>query len=178
MTLPKRLGRKTLLELKAVNFHEDRVLMPNGNTIDPFYFLEIAFSAVAAIVQRENGDLLLERVARYPTQAVTWELPIGIIEADESMLQAAQREVLEETGYSTEGHEHIYSYHPMSGISNVEVHVVSCKGLEQIGQIDKNEVESIRWFSQEDISKLIAQGELSDGFSLTGLLLYLNKLDS
>ncbi len=174
--LPKRIDRKTLFESKALNFYADNVLMPNGNSIDGFYFLDINFSAVAVIMERVNGDVLLERVARYPTQAVSWELPIGIIEADETMLQAAEREVYEETGYVTSDHEHIYAYHPMAGLSNMEVQVIYCKSHEQTGQINKDEVERIAWFSKAALLKLISNNDIKDGFSLTGLLLYLQRL--
>ena len=174
--LPKRVNRKVLFESKLLNLYADDVLMPNGNRIDSFYFLDIGFSAVAVIMERANGDILLEKVARYPTQAITWELPIGIIEADETMLEAAEREVYEETGYVTSEHQHIYSYNPMGGLSNVEIQVISCKSHEQRGQINKDEVESIEWFSQNDILKLMSKNEISDGFSLTGLLLHIKNI--
>jgi len=171
--LPKRIDRKVLFESKLLNLYADHIIMPNGNHIDGFYFLDIRFSAVAVIIERANGDILLEEVARYPTQAITWELPLGIIEANETMLEAAEREVYEETGYITSGHQHIYTYHPMAGLSNMEVHVIYCKSHKQKGQINKNEVESIEWFNQKDILKLISKNEISDGFSLTGLLLHI-----
>jgi len=115
---PKRVNRKALFESKLVNFYADTVVMPNGHQIDSFYYLEFGFSTVAVIVERSDNCILLEEVARYPTQSVKWELPIGIIEADENMLDAAKREVHEETGYDTTEHKHLLSYHPVAGFSN------------------------------------------------------------
>lgn len=173
--LPTRLERKTLYQGKRFNFYADKVVMPNGHQIDPFYFLDFEFSTVAVIVEDSENQILLERVARYPTQSVTWELPIGIIEDNESMLETAQREVQEETGYTTIEHQHVHTHHPMSGLSNMIVHTIRCRADRQIGEINKNEVESIRWFSQQEISALISNGEITDGFTLMGLLLHLHS---
>jgi len=61
---------------------------------------------------------LLVKVCRYPTGSTDWELPAGGVEADESVIEAAQREILEETGYESINHEQVYTYHPLPGISN------------------------------------------------------------
>ena len=124
------------------------------------------------IVQDREQRILLERVARYPTGTTTWELPAGGVEPGETALAAARREVLEETGYETSDHEEIYVYHPLNGISNHVASVVTCQAGERTGQVDLDEVRSIRWHSRDEISDLLARREITDGFALVGLLLY------
>jgi ADP-ribose pyrophosphatase len=171
--LPKRLERTTLYESPWVNLYRDRVELPNGQLIEAHHMLEFGRGAVAVIVENSRGEVLLERVARYPTQAVSWELPAGGIEGDESVLAAAQREVEEETGYQTANPTLLYRYHPLNGISNMVVYVVHCTAGERVGDIDTNEIQGFRWFSVRELSAMIAHGEITDGLALTGFLLYL-----
>ena len=107
--LPKRLTRVTLYKSPWVNLHRDRVVMPNGHIVEQYHLVDFERSAVAVIVEDGEGRILMERVARYPTQSVTWELPAGGIEENESVVEAAAREVREETGYDAHDFESLYT---------------------------------------------------------------------
>ncbi len=174
--LPTRLNRTTIYKSPWVNLYRDKVSMPNGHIIEQYHFLDFGRGAVLIIVEDNNGHILMERVSRYPTNSVTWELPAGSIEGEESLLEAAQREVKEETGYDTCDHQHIYTYHPMNGISNMIVHVFHCKASRRVSQVDENEVQEVRWFNIEELQNAIQNRKITDGFALTGLLLYMNQL--
>lgn len=174
-TLPTRLERTILYECPWVNLYRDRVRLPNGHILEQYHILDFGRGAVAAIVENDAGQILMEWVARYPTGKTTWELPAGRIEGDESALAAAQREVWEETGYQTREHSQIYVYHPLNGISNLPVYVVHCRAGRGNGIWDENEISGMRWFSPDELRGMIRRGEISDGFALVGLLLHLNQ---
>ena len=169
--LPTRLDRVTIYESHWVNLYRDKVSMPNGHVVEQYHFLDFERGAVAVIVENREGHILMERVARYPTQRVTWKLPAGGVEGEESPLEAAQREVSEETGYTTYDHKHLYTYHPMGSISNMTVYVVRCKVGQKTGHMDENEVQGTQWFSAKALQQMIKNREITDGFALTGLLL-------
>lgn len=173
--LPTRLDRTVIYESPWVNLYRDRVALSTGQVIEQYHLLDFGRGAVAVIVEDDQGKILMERVARYPTGTITWELPAGRIEADEPALEAAQREVLEETGYQTSGHRQIHTYHPLNGISNLTVHLVHCRAGRWTGDWDKNEVDRFAWFSAEELKGLIRRGEITDGFALVGLLLHLHQ---
>lgn len=174
--LPTRLDRVTVYESPWVNLYRDRVSMPNGHVVEQYHLLDFERGAVAVIVENDEGHVLMERVSRYPTGTVSWELPAGGIEVGESVLDAAQREVSEETGYATHDHEHLYTYHPMNGISNMTVDVMRCKAGPRLGHVDENEIQGARWFSAKALRQMIKNYEITDGFALTGLLLHINNL--
>ena len=172
---PKRLSRTVIYENPWVNLYVDRVQFPDGRIIERHHVLEFEKEAVAVVVEDAQGRILLVHAYRYTTDTIEWEVPAGIIEPGESVLEAARREVREESGYDTEGHELIYTYYPINGISNKVFHVVRGRATGGTGVFDRNEVEEYRWVSREEIRAMIADKSMQDGYSLTALLLYLTS---
>ncbi len=126
--------------------------------------------AVAVLVENEAGELLFEHVYRYATNRMEWEIPAGGIEKDEDILETARREVYEETGFETHAHKLIYAYNPANGSSDTRFSLVACKVGDQKSGIDIGEIRAVRWMKRMDIENLIHQGELQDGFTLSGVL--------
>jgi len=80
-----------------LHIRRDTVRLPDGKTATREY--NIHNGAVCIIPLLENGEVLLERQYRYPLREVITEIPAGKLDApDEDPLEAAQRELREETG--------------------------------------------------------------------------------
>jgi ADP-ribose pyrophosphatase len=169
----ERLSREVVYQSPWVNLYLDKVKFPNGLVIEKFHLLDFPRGAVTAIMENEAGNILFVRIFRYTSGRTEWELPAGGVEIGESEIEAAKREVLEETGYISDGHEMIYSYHPMNGNANKLFHVVRCKAVDCIQDFDKNEVSETHWFTKEEVKAMIQDKVISDGFTLTALLLWL-----
>ena len=172
---PERLSRDIVYQSPWVNLYLDKVKFPNGHVIEKFHMLDFPLAAVTAIVENDSGEIIFARIPRYTTGTAEWELPAGGVEMGESEIDAAKREVLEETGYASDSHKLIYSYYPMNGSANKLFHVVHCKALDHIQDFDENEVSDIRWFTKDDIRQMIKDKVILDGFTLTALLLWLQE---
>lgn len=93
------LGSDYLLKERWLTVRKDHVRMPSGVEMDDYYVLEYP-DWINVVAITKEGKFVIERQYRHGTQSVEYELCAGIIEKGESPLEAAQRELLEETGYS------------------------------------------------------------------------------
>ena len=169
---PQALERRLIYHSRWVNLYVDRVLFPNGRVIEQHHLLDFDHPAAMAVVQDEAGRYLMVKVCRYPTGRCEWEFPAGAIEDGETPIQAASREVLEETGYATRAHALIYTFNPMNGIANQLFHVVRCRADGAPGDYDTREISGVSWFTGDDILAMIHSGAMKDGYSLTAFFLH------
>ena len=171
---PERLAREVVYQSPWVNLYLDTVRFPNGGVIEKYHLLDFPHTAVTAIVENDAGSIILVRICRYTTGKTEWELPAGGVEEGESVIEAAEREVLEETGYTTSQYELIYSYYPMNGSANKVFHIVLCKVGNLLQDFERDEVSETRWFNREEMKQMVDTKVITDGFTLTALLLWMH----
>jgi ADP-ribose pyrophosphatase len=172
---PERLSRDIVYESPWVNLYLDKVKFPSGLMIEKFHLLDFSRAAVTAIVENDSHEIIFARIPRYTTGLAEWELPAGGMEIGESEVEAAKREVLEETGYTSDDHKLIYSYYPMNGNANKIFNIVHCHAGEHIQDFDKDEVSETRWFTKNEVRRMIKDKTITDGLTLTALLLWLQE---
>ena len=95
-------------------------------------------AAIIIAVTKEQKVLLVEQY-RTPVHARTIELPAGIIgdepgSTNESIAEAARRELLEETGYTAEHIEAVTTGPSCSGITSERVTLFRALGLRRVGK--------------------------------------------
>lgn len=171
-SIPTLLSRKPVYESRWVNLYVDRVLFPNDRTIEGYHLLDFEHAAVMAVVQDSEGRYLMVEVSRYPTGRTEWEFPAGGMEDGESILEAARREVGEETGYDLKQVALLYSYNPMNGIANKTFHIVEGLAGEGNGDFDQDEINAVQWFTAAEIWEMIQANTIHDGYTLTSFLLH------
>jgi ADP-ribose pyrophosphatase len=94
------LGTRKLLQVgKRLTVHSEHVRLPDGREIEDYLqFRTPDFAVVVALT--EDGHIICERQYKHGPRRCILSLPAGAIEEGESPLAAAQRELLEETGYA------------------------------------------------------------------------------
>jgi 8-oxo-dGTP pyrophosphatase MutT (NUDIX family) len=169
----ERLGRREIYRSPWVNLFVDRVRFPNGLLLEEMHLVDFDAPSVVVIIEDQAGRIALVNVPRYATGEAEWELPAGWVDpADADYLAAARREALEETGYETGNHCLIYEFFPMDGIANKKMGLVYCRATTMKQNPDANEIQSLGWFTQEEIRDLIQRRILTCGISLTGIFLF------
>ena len=107
-----------------------------------------AEGAVAVIATTDEDELVLVEQVRIPMGKACLELPAGLVgdsEADkgEALLVAAQRELLEETGYTATSFQHLYAIATSPGLSNERIDLFRATGLAKQhdgGGVDHEEI--------------------------------------
>lgn len=145
-----------------------KVIYPDGVTGD-YYHISHSQPAVG-IVAEQDGKFLLLRQYRFTIDQFVWAIPSGGVEPNESLENAAYRELLEETGFKTHSLKSLGKYYPSYGVSNQRFELFHACNLVATEQTpDLAEVIGYKWFSRDDILKMLRKNEIIDGLSLVPL---------
>src|SRR5262245_17924701 len=124
--------RKTLLKDKWILLHADECELPNGRVISPFYVLEEK-EWVHIVAMRPDGEILLTRQYRHAARLVCSELPCGMAEEAEEPLEAAKRELREETGYVADHWTKVAVLFANPARQTNRIHCFLARGLSSAG---------------------------------------------
>ncbi|MGW4345177.1 NUDIX domain-containing protein [Streptomyces sp. NPDC004690] len=126
--------------------------------------------AITAVLDDQDRVLMMWRYRFVPRQ-FGWELPGGIVDADEDPSETALREVVEETGWRPRALEHVVTYQPMVGMVDSPHEIFVAHGAEKVGEpTDLEEAGHIEWVPLADVPGLMARGELMGSGTLVALL--------
>jgi ADP-ribose pyrophosphatase len=146
----------------------DRARLPDGKISVREYIAHPG--AVVIIPLLDNGKLVMERQHRYPLHQDFYELPAGKIDGGEDPLVCAQRELLEETGYSAESWRYIATSHPCIGYSNEKLIYYLAKELTfSTANLDDGELLEVFTLSLAEALEWIRTGKITDNKTVCGL---------
>lgn len=173
----KTLKQKVLYENKWVKYHEDEVEFPNGEK-GIYAYHERADSGPMIIPVTPEGKFLILKEWRYPIKDWTWCFPCGGVEAGESFLHSAQRELIEETGFTTSNWKNLGVLFVDPGGSSQTAPVFLAEDIVQNEELQKDgaEVSDIYFFTAEEIEEKIHSGEFNNAWLLSGWCKYKNFL--
>jgi ADP-ribose pyrophosphatase len=129
-------------------------------------------SAVMMAVDAQDRILLVKQF-RLPAEKELWELPAGRIDPGESALETARRELREETGYAAKKWTPLASFWASPGYVDEKMNLFLAEDLTA-GEKEPMEDEriEIQWFESEKLRQMIRGGEIQDGKTMAGYLLW------
>ncbi|MBI1326520.1 MAG: NUDIX domain-containing protein [Alphaproteobacteria bacterium] len=165
MTNPKswkQLKSETVYENPYYTLMRDDVELPGGKLLQGYHY-RINHSWVAIFVLSPDGKVLLERQNRYPNNILTWELPAGRLEKGEEPLQAALRELKEETGVVATKAEKIGEYviDPVASTGRVTLFFVNDFIETNERNLDYGEDIEAAWVDLAAMKAMMARGEIA-----------------
>jgi ADP-ribose pyrophosphatase len=127
----------------------------------------------SAVVMPVNAKkrILLVKQYRLPARRFLWELPAGKIDPGENALQAAKRELREETGCRAKKWSRLAEFYPSPGFLAEKMTIYLATELTE-GEATPMEDERIekRWFTAKEIDTEIVKGEIIDAKTQIGFL--------
>jgi ADP-ribose pyrophosphatase len=173
----KIVKSKLLFKGKVFDLQVDEIEYNSGNKA----IREVALHPGGAVVVPVTADnkIIMVTQYRYPLKKVLLELPAGKLDFGEKPINCAVRELEEETGYKANAIEGIGKVFTTPGYSSEELHIFIAKDLTP-GDHKREEGEygmEVFEYSFEEIEKKIADGEIVDGKTISGIFLVRNYLD-
>lgn len=118
-----------------------------------------------------EARVLLARQFRYAADQRLWELPAGRIDADEEPLAAAQRELLEETGYTAKRWQRALFFYSSPGFLDETMAIYLASGLiPGPAQPEEDELIQKRLFPLSAALRMVMNGRIRDGKTIAGVL--------
>ncbi|MFP3279360.1 MAG: NUDIX hydrolase [Candidatus Micrarchaeota archaeon] len=177
-------GASSNMQTKGNNAQEQILYKDNTMTIvrekakingSDFEFLKIEENDAVAVLAVVDDHIILEKQYRPAIGKYIYELPAGHIEIEEneSPINAAIREMREETGYTPKKVSFLFKGYPMPGTNTAMVYFYLAEDLsEGIANPEADEDISVVKVSLEDAMKMIRFGEIIDLKTITGIIYY------
>jgi 8-oxo-dGTP pyrophosphatase MutT (NUDIX family) len=161
---------KTVYESPWIAVHHHDVLNPAGNpgTYSVVHFKKLA---IGILPLDENMNTWLVGQYRYPLNTYTWEIPEGGGNRDETTLESAKRELLEECGLEAAEWKLIQQLQLSNSATDEVAFLFIAKGLTQkIAQPEETEQLQIKKVSFDEAYRMVVEGIITDSLSVAAIL--------
>ena len=183
-------SKKHIVKNKWIDFKELSYRLPDGTVFEPFYSYSRK-DYVVIVPFDEEGKLICVRQFRPGTRQVTTEFPAGGIERkdgkeftdledrsnNEDALEAAKRELTEETGYEGGEWKHLITIPGNVSIADNYAHVYMATGCKKISgqKLDDTEFLNVYSLTPEQLDDLIKTGGFQQSVHVMAWLMTLRN---
>jgi ADP-ribose pyrophosphatase len=167
--------RTTLHRGRVFSLIQENVTLDNGVTTDMEFVVHPGATAIIAML--DESRVILLKQYRHTLRKYIWEIPAGTLDPQESVINCAKRELIEETGYAAGQWQKLGEITPVPGYSDEQIHVYLATDLEPAEQdLDRDEIIDVHAVEYREALKMIKTGKIQDAKSIAGLFLALDRL--
>ncbi|MDE7222550.1 MAG: NUDIX hydrolase [Acetatifactor sp.] len=179
----EEVSTEHIVQDEWIDFRRSAYRLPDGNVFEPFY----SFSRrdyVVIVALDCDGNYLCVRQFRHGIREITTEFPAGGLERSdgkaspsEDALDAAKRELLEETGYSSCEWTHLITLPSCATIADNYAYVYMAKNCRRVGRQDLDETEflNVELHTEQEMEELIHTGSFQQAVHVMAWLLAKEK---
>ena len=157
----KTVSRQTILaHSQFLTVEEHTVELPDGQQITNWPWVKLR-NYVIVLPRTTEGKYVCFRQTKYAVEGITLATVAGLLEANELPFEAAQRELLEETGYKASKWVDLGSY-PVGGNNlAATAHLFFADDAEQIQAPDADDLEEqeLLLLSRDELQAALEAGE-------------------
>ncbi len=156
-----KLSSEEIFDGVAIHLYRDEILLPNGNK----GVREVIRhpGAVCVLPITENGEIIFVNQFRYALNKVTLEVPAGKLEKGEDPMEAALRELSEETGITANKIEPLGALYTTPALIDEIIYMYIATDLKEGKQhLDEDEFVNTIRIPLEKAVKMVMNGEIKD----------------
>lgn len=177
--IEETVEQQILFKGKLLHAFRDTVRLPNGATSLREYVVHPGAVMIVPLVEDASGEIrvVLERQFRYPIGQVMIEFPAGKLDLGEDTWKCAQRELLEETGYTANQWARAGVLHPVIAYSTEVIEIWFARDLVAgTAKLDAGEFLEVFTATPQELLLWCRDGQVTDGKTLTAALWLQNVL--
>jgi ADP-ribose pyrophosphatase len=165
----RKIGSEQVADCRVFRVRRDKSVDPRTGSEHDFYCIE-APDWVNVVPLTERDEVVMIEQYRHGTEEITLEIPGGMVDAGESPIEAASRELSEETGYAPREFKAIGRTRPNPAIQNNWIHTFLATGAHLVKEpeFDGAEHTVVRLVPLADVPSLIADGTIDHALVVVG----------
>lgn len=154
----KLLEKKETFKSSFITLYKEKLKRGDGKVVEDYYSVKRR-DAVFVVALNKKLDIVLVYQYKNGIKDLIWEVPAGYVDENETPLQAAQRELLEETGFQAGEFISLGGFNPGPSIGSNCHYAFLALNCEKISEqkLDENEDIDVKTFSFREVTSSILQ---------------------
>jgi ADP-ribose pyrophosphatase len=154
-------SRQIALQHPYVTVEMRAVHLPDGRTIPDWPIIQTG-NYINALISNEQGEFMIIEGYKHAIGRSSWQVVGGFVDEGEEPLQAAQRELLEETGYASDEWYPLGSFIMDPNRYTALGHFYLARNARQVATPNHDDLEqfTVRWVSTTELREAVGNGRV------------------